>query len=278
MVPIQKIVCKRYRVYTASLLGMLCVGLLSLRALKNYQEALALKGVFLKHTQDYQRLKSLQPSLTRDNILAQRAHISSLEDWIASYLSRPVGSIETYALSSKAKAHTLDGDLCNRIKESLRAHSISLDDNFSLSLQPLRVDDQDLDKNMQLQSAAIATVFDYLVQAKPERVCAFKAYTDGAFKTKSVLCKAFSQDGYCVNKPVVGYFKIKFCGYSESLRSFIYLLHKSPYAFVIDRLSVRTKPARIDTCHGFCNTIPGVLEFSLWLALATDFPTKSEHL
>lgn len=262
---------KAYRPYVLVLLCIGCIAVSIFQGIRTYVEGLALKDSSLRQTLEYRRLNSFQPSLTRKNILEQEAHIQHLEQWIDHHLSRSPDSLCIQNLSANTYSGSLDA-YATALKADLVAHAIALGSDLELEIQPLISLESEQSTRKQLE--AISQAFDCLLSAQPQSIISLKTYDHAAFKKKSFL----SQEAYFVDQRPISYFKIKFCGYSESLRTFICLLNKKSYAFLIDRVRVKAKNSFVDSQHGFLNCIPGSSEFTLWIAALDSFYSKGEGL
>jgi hypothetical protein len=279
MVSIKSIFDKKYRGYVCILLCAVCITLFSLRAMHYYAEGLALKEDLSRQILEYQRLKDMKPSLSRDTILAQRDHIEHLEAWIGSYFDKPLDRPLTQNASSKPSEKTFSSKSYESdLRTKLISHNIPLEGEMNLRIQSLALETLDPEQAYRRQKEALAQAFDCLLSAQPQSFAALKTYSYTVFKKKSLFPEAFNKDSHFLNQDPISYFKIKFCGYSESLRSFICLLHKKPYAFMIDRVRVKTRNGSAHQLYGFLHYVPGCLEFTLWIAVVEDFSKRGETL
>ncbi len=279
MVSIKSIFDKKHRGYVCILLCAVCIGLFCLSAMHYYAEGLALKESLSRQFLEYQRLKDMKPSLSRETILAQRNHIQYLEEWIGCYFDKPLDRPLTQNASSQHTEKTVSSKIYeNDLKARLADHKISLEKDLTLHIHSLALETLDPEQAYRRQEEAITQALDCLLSAQPQSFAALKTYSDAVFKKKSLLPEAFNKEGYFLAKDPISYFKIKFCGYSESLRSFMGLLNKKPYVFIIDRVRVMTKNGSVDQSYGFFHYVPGCLEFTLWIAVVGDFSKRGESL
>lgn len=279
MVSIKNIFDKKYRGYVCILLCAVCITLFSLRAMHDYAEGLALKEDLSRQILEYQRLKDMKPSLSRDTILEQRAHIEYLEEWIGSHFDKPLDRPLTQNASSQPTEKTVSSkNYESDLKAKLIAYNIPLEGEMNLCIQSLGLETLDSQQAYRLQEEALTQALDCLLRAQPQSFAALKTYSYAVFKKKSLLPEAFNKESHFLNQSPISYFKIKFCGYSESLRSFMGILNKKPYAFIIDRVRVKTRNGSPHQLYGFLHYVPGCLEFTLWIGVVEDFSKRGETL
>lgn len=255
---------KYYRMYLWLVLGFCLALCFSARVAYLYFQAIDLKDTRDHLYLEWARLKTIKPSLNEYNKQEQEAHLAFLEKCLNAY--RPKYTRAAYkAVKNELSALTITESL-ELLRVSLEEVGISVSPEATFSLEGLATE-----RNLRgLQEEAFSYLWACFLKVRPSSFLGLKTYTEKGMEHVLCLCREGSTEKAFLIENVMLYCRIDFLGYSESLRVLVELLNTGPYTYVIDKISAKAREATIARHDGFCEYIPGEVEFSLWVAVVKN--------
>lgn len=265
----------RHRAY---LWIVLCVGIamgLGFRARYLYLSARELRAKRDQAYLEYERLQSICPSLNQANKEAQEAHIALLEQTLKGYCGYCKGyrrkALGCLCAEEQGERRLLDIYAPSMaLKASLEAYAIALGPEARLNLDglaqepPLR----------SLEEDALQYLYAAILEARPQSFLGLNTYPGhtelAALEDLGCLGLVYKDNNQLSKDAILLYCRLQFLGYTESLRVLIKLLRDSPYRFILDTVGAKASLARIEKRGEFSEYIPGLVEFTLWIALVRD--------
>lgn len=235
----------------------------SIRAVYFYCEATELKKTRDPICLEWARLKAVRPSLNERNKQEQEAHLAFLEKCLNAY--RPKYTRAAYkAVKNELSALTIT-ESSELLRVSLENSGIAVSE-ATFSLEGLATE-----SNLRgLQEEAFSYLWACFLKGRPSSFLGIKTYRETDMQDALCLCREGSTEKAFLIENVMLYCRIDFLGYSESLRVMVELLNTGPYTYVIDKISAKAREATIARHDGFCEYIPGEVEFSLWVAVVKN--------